>query len=386
VALSGGLSLKSPAIMQTHGGRARAIASGGLPADVAFIAAPTCDRYGNLNGVHGPAACGTLGYAMVDAQYAQFVVAITDNLVPYPTSPIDIAQESVDYVVQVDSIGDPGGIVSGTTRITDDPMGLQIADLATQVIDAAGLLVEGFSFQTGASGISLAVAAYVKKRMVERGVRGSFASGGITGALVDMLEAGLFHNLLDVQCFDHAAIESYRRNPCHLSMSASMYASPLRRGCVVDQLDAVILGATEVDVDFNINVTTASSGVVIGGYGGHSDTAAGARLAIITTRLNGGSFAKIVDRVTTVTTPGQSIDIVVTEAGIAVNPIRPELAERLRAAALPVTPIGALRGLAAEAATHRAEVPSMEQIVALVEYRDGTIIDVSTDLKLTHRG
>ena len=62
--------------------------------------------------------------------------------------------------------------------------------------------------------------------MSARGVVGSFASGGITGTLVDMFEAGLFRTLFDVQCFDLKAVESYRRNEAHQSMSASMYANP----------------------------------------------------------------------------------------------------------------------------------------------------------------
>src|SRR3954454_20069389 len=103
--------LATPAVMQTHGGRARAIESGDVHIDVAFIAAPTADTYGNLNGVEGKSACGTLGYPMVDAKHADHVVAITDNLVPYPACPIDITQEDVDFVVSVESIGDPRQIV-----------------------------------------------------------------------------------------------------------------------------------------------------------------------------------------------------------------------------------------------------------------------------------
>ena len=110
--------LATPAVMQTHGGRARAIESGDVHIDVAFVAAPTADTYGNLNGVDGKSACGTLGYPMVDVKYADRVVAITDNLVPYPACPIDITQDDVDFVVAVDSIGDPRQIVSGTTRST----------------------------------------------------------------------------------------------------------------------------------------------------------------------------------------------------------------------------------------------------------------------------
>jgi citrate lyase subunit alpha/citrate CoA-transferase len=82
--------LARPVVMQTHGGRARAIESGDVHVDVAFVAAPTADTYGNLNGVDGKSACGTLGYPMVDVKHADRVVAITDNLVPYPACPIDI--------------------------------------------------------------------------------------------------------------------------------------------------------------------------------------------------------------------------------------------------------------------------------------------------------
>ncbi|RJG00002.1 citrate lyase subunit alpha [Noviherbaspirillum saxi] len=375
-AVSGGL-LGRPAIMQTHGGRARSIECGELTIDLAFIAAPAADKCGNLNGVDGRSACGTLGYAMVDAAYARYVVAITDNLVPYPASPIDISQECVDFIVQVDAIGDPKGIVSGTTRATTDPVGLRIAHAAAQVIAASGLLVDGFSFQTGAGGISLAVAAEVRKLMQERHIQGSFASGGITGYMVDMLEEGLFRGLLDVQCFDLKAVESYRRNPSHQCMSASMYASPRTRGAVVDQLDVMILGATEVDLGFNVNVITGSDGVIMGGSGGHADAAAGAKLALVTSKLNAGGYAKIVDKVTTVTTPGETVDVVVTEEGMAVNPARAELRERLQSQGIRLVPIEQLEEIARNRASLAKEERQDEgRIVAVVEYRDGSVIDV----------
>lgn len=193
-AISNG-ALEPPAIMYTHGGRARAIESGDLHIDVAFVGAPTADPYGNLNGVGGKSACGTLGYAMVDVMYADWVVAITDHLVRHPASPIDITQDQVDYVVNVESIGDPQGIVSGTTLATSDPEGLRIAQTAARVIEASDLLGEDFSFQTGAGGISLAVAASLKEIMQQKRIQGAFASGGITGYIVDMFEAGLFRGL-----------------------------------------------------------------------------------------------------------------------------------------------------------------------------------------------
>lgn len=375
-AVSRGL-LRRPAVMSTHGGRARSIESGQLRIDVAFIAAPTADACGNLNGVDGQSACGTLGYAVADSLFATCVVAVTDNLVPYPACPIEISQDHVDFVVAVESIGDPAGILSGTTRATTDPVGLQIARSATEVISASGLLVDGFSFQTGAGGISLAVAAALKELMQERAVQGSFASGGITGYIVDMLDAGLFKTLFDVQCFDLKAVESYRRNPCHLSMSASMYANPHRRGAVVDQLDVMILGATEIDLAFNVNVTTGSDGVIMGGSGGHADAAAGAKLALVTTRLIAGGYAKITERVTTITTPGATVDVLVTDEGVAVNPLRPDLLERLRGAGIELRTIEELKAMADACATSTPAPRAITApIVAVVEYRDGTVIDV----------
>jgi citrate lyase subunit alpha/citrate CoA-transferase len=369
--------LKRPAVMHTHGGRARSIESGDLRIDVAFIAAPTADACGNMNGVGGKSACGTLGYAVADAHFAACVIAITDNLVPYPACPIAISQDHVDYVVEVASIGDPAGILSGTTRATSDPVGLEIARTATKVIAASGLLVEGFSFQTGAGGISLAVASELKQLMQEGRVKGSFASGGITGYIVDMFEAGLFRSLFDVQCFDLKAVESYRRNPCHQAMSASMYANPHRRGAVAGQLDVMILGATEIDLDFNVNVTTGSDGMIMGGSGGHADTAAGAKLAIVTTRLNAGGYAKVTGRVTTVTTPGATIDVLVTDEGVAVNPLRGDLLERVRASGIQLRSIGELRELAEARATGVPQRrPEDARVVAVVEYRDGSVLDV----------
>ncbi|MDO0824454.1 citrate lyase subunit alpha [Desulfosporosinus nitroreducens] len=368
--------LKKPAIMQTHGGRARAIESGELHIDVAFLAAPTADTYGNVNGVYGDAACGSLGYAVADAEYADKTIAITDHLVPYPAYPIEISQVFIDYIVKIDSIGDPKGIVSGTTRITKDPVALIIAKRATEVINASGLVREGMSFQTGAGGTSLAVAAELKKIMQHEGVVGSFASGGITGYLVEMLEEGLFRSLFDVQCFDLKAIESYRDNPTHQFMSASMYGNPHTKGAVVNNLDIMILGATEIDTDFNVNVTTGSNGVIMGGSGGHSDTAAGSKLAIVVTNLMKARLPIIKDKVITVTTPGESIDVVVTERGIAVNPQRGDLLEKLKMTNLPLMTIEELKLLAEKITGVPKGVETSEKIVAVIEYRDGSVIDV----------
>lgn len=369
-------ALEKAAIMHTHGGRARAIESGDLQIDIAFIAAPAADAVGNINGVQGLAACGSLGYAIADAQYAQTVIAVTDTMVPYPAEHVEISQEYVDYVAVVDSVGDPAGIVSGTTQITRDPIGLKIAAQTVEVIEAAGYLKDGLSFQTGAGGTSLAVAHYLKQRMIDTGVVGSFASGGITGYLVDMYEQGLFRALLDVQCFDLEAVRSFRENCNHQTMSASKYGNPHNKGAVVNQLDVMILGATEMDVHFNANVTTGSDGEIMGGSGGHSDTAAGSKLAIVVTQLVKGRIPIVKDQVTTVTTPGETIDVLVTERGVAVNPRHPELKEQLKAAGLNVKTIEELKTMAYALTGEPEAIAFDDRIVAIVEYRDGTVIDV----------
>lgn len=379
-AVSMGL-LKYPAVMHTHGGRPRAIEAGDLHIDVAFIASPACDTYGNINGVDGKSACGALGYAVPDAMYSDRVVAITDNLVKYPACPIEISQEYVDFIVKVDSIGDPNGIVSGTTKITKDPVGLRIAKTAARVIEASGLLKDGFSFQTGAGGTSLAVAAYVRDMMKKKGIKGSFAAGGTTGYIVEMFEEGLFESLFDVQCFDLKAVESYRSNKAHLGMSASMYGNPHNKGAVVNQLDVMILGATEIDRSFNVNVTTGSSGTIMGGSGGHSDTAAGSKLSIVVTQLVKGRLPIIVDEATTVTTPGESIDVVVTERGIAVNPLREDLIQSLNTAGIQTMTIDNLKRIAEEMTGVPEKIQLDDKIVAVVEYRDGTVIDVVRRVK-----
>lgn len=373
-AVSQGL-LDRPVVFRSHGGRPAAIESGRVHIDIAFIAAPTADCQGNLNGVYGPAACGSLGYAFSDARCAGKVVAVTDNLVPYPASPASIDETLVDYVVRVDCIGDPQGIVSGTTRITRDPVGLRIAQYAAQVIEHSGLLKDGFSFQTGAGGASLAVTQYLRPIMKRMGIKGGFGLGGITGYLVDMLEEGYFEQLLDVQCFDLRAVQSIRDNPRHQEISAMRYASPTAKSAAVDNLDVVILGATQIDDHFNVNVHTDSSGQIMGGAGGHSDTAAGAKLTMIVAPLFRARLPIVVDQVLAVSTPGDTVDVLVTQRGIAVNPAKPQLKAQLEQAGLPVYPIQELREMAQRLTGVPQPVPRGDRVVGLVEYRDGRIID-----------
>ena len=378
-AISEGL-MDEPVEFRTHGGRPRDIALGITPIDVAFIAAPTSDPAGNCSGKYGPSACGSLGYAFPDAMYAKKVVVITDNLVPYPLTDASIPEIYVDYVVPVDAIGDPRGIVSGTTKITRDPVGLVMAETAARVIRHSGLLKDGFSFQTGAGGATLAAAKFLKEIMLREKIRGSFASGGVTGYLVDMLNEGCFTSLMDVQCFDLKAVESIRTNPAHHEISAMQYASPAAKSAVVDHLDVVLLGATEIDTDFNVNVHTDSAGCIMGGSGGHSDTAAGAKLSMIIAPLFRARLPIITGRVRCISTPGRDVDVVVTQRGVAVNPAKPDLALRLKDAGLPIVDIHELKQIAERITGVPAVPPEGGRVVARVFSRDGEPLDVVRQL------
>ena len=271
--------------------------------------------------------------------------------------------------------------MSGTTKITRDPVGLVMAQSAVDVICHSGLLKDGFSFQTGAGGASLAAAKFLMDVMVRDKIQGSFASGGITGYLVDMLNAGCFRSLMDVQCFDLKAVESIRTNPAHQEISAMHYASPAAASAVVDNLDVVILGATEVDTDFNVNVHTDSNGYIMGGSGGHSDTAAGAKLSMIIAPLFRARLPIVTDRVSCISTPGRDIDVLVTQRGIAVNPKNQELKQRLKDAGLNVVDIHELKEIAERITGKPAKIQRGGRRVANVIYRDGTQIDEILSVK-----
>lgn len=366
--------LRSPVEFRTHGARPADIERGISPIDVAFIAAPTADKNGNATGKLGKSACGSLGYAYADAMFAKKVVVITDNLVERLDESI-IPGDRVDYVVEVDEIGNPAGIVSGTTRITRDPVGLVMAEMAAKVIEASGLLCDGFSFQTGAGGASLAAAKFLKDTMLTRGIVGSFGLGGITGYMVDMLRSGCFERLYDVQCFDLDAVASIKDDPRHIEVTAREYASPINPDALVNKLDVVILGATEIDTNFNVNVHTDSQGYLMGGSGGHSDTAHGAKMSMIIAPLFRARLPIVTDRVTAISTPGEDIDVLVTQGGVAVNPKNTELRERLVDFGIPVIGIEDLKMKAERITGAPAKIKRGERTVASILCRDGGVLD-----------
>lgn len=367
--------MEQPVEFMTHGGRPTAIMQGKTPIDVAFVAAPAADCEGSCTGKIGRSACGSLGYAFADAELAKKTVVITDGLCKRLEEP-SIDGKYVDFVVSVDEIGDPRGIVSGTTTITRDPVGLIMARDAADVIKYSGLLKDGFSFQTGAGGASLAAAKFLMEIMLEEKIHGGFGLGGITGYMVDMLRAGCFEELRDVQCFDLKAVESIRTDPRHHEISAFEYASPANEHAWVNSLDAVILGATEIDTGFNVNVHTNSSGTIMGGSGGHSDTAAGAKLAMVIAPLFRARQPIITERVSCVSTPGRDIDVFVTQYGIAVNPKNEELRDRLIRAHLPIVSIEELKAKAESLCGVPKALEHGERVVAKVIGRGGEVQDL----------
>ena len=295
---------------------------------------------------------------------------------PFPAVPVGIPQSVVDFVAQVPKLGDPKKIVSSTTRITTDPIGLQIAKYAALVMESSGYVKDGFSFQTGTGGISLAVAENVRNIMRQGKIKGSFGCGGITGNFVDMLEEGLFEALFDVQCFDLKAVESIGRNQKHVEMTAGMYANPFNCGSVVNRLDCAILSATEIDVNFNVNVNTESMGYLLHNTGGHCDVAAGAKVSIVVCPSIRGRLPMIRDEVTTITTPGETVGVIVTERGIAVNDNLPELKAELIRRRAPVKDIRQLRDEIYAVTGVPRPIEFEDKVVGLIEYRDGSIIDV----------
>ncbi|MFV0379410.1 MAG: citrate lyase subunit alpha [Anaerorhabdus sp.] len=379
-AISNGI-MENPVVIRSHGGRARAIEMGDIKIDVAFLGASSSDEYGNANGSHGKATCGSLGYAKVDAEFAEKVVIITDTLMPYPNTPISIPQNHVDYVVVIDSIGDPDGISKGATRFTKDPKELLIAEYASKLIQASPYFKDGFSFQSGTGGSALAVGRYLKDAMIEKNIKAGFALGGLTGHLAEMHEEGLIDTLIDTQSFDKGAVASIQKNAKHYEISASMYANPANKGAAVNMLDIVVLSALEIDTKFNVNVMTGSDGVIRGASGGHCDTAAGSKLSIILTPVIRGRIPCVVDDVNTIITPGESIDVVVTEVGVVINPNRTDLIEHFKNVDIPQLTIEELKEYAYGIVGTPEPIEYSDRVVALIEYRDGSLIDVVYQVK-----
>ena len=363
------------AVLRSHGGRWQAIQDGEVHIDIAILAAPTADPFGNATGDRGPSACGLLGFALADSLYADNVIVVTDNLVPFPCIPWQIQGQNVDNVVVTDRIGDPGMIVSGTTELTRSPDRQHIAELTAKFIQAAGIMKDGFSFQAGAGGTALAFAIYLKALMKDAGIKARFIRGGSTKYLVGMLEEGFTDYILDGQTFDLEGVRSIRENPNHINTSPFTSYNWHGKGNFSTLVDTVVLGATEVDVNFNANVVTHSDGVLLHGIGGWQNCLF-SNCTILAIPSFRNRIPIIVDKVTTLCGPGELIDVVVTERGIAINPGREDLIRATKRSGLPIRLIEEIKEKVEELCGGAPEKADLDrQVIGVVKWVDGTVLD-----------
>lgn len=369
--------MKGCAVLRSHGGRVQAIQDGEVKIDIAVIAAPSADAFGNATGVEGPSACGILGYSLADMLYADKVIVVTDHLVPFPCMPFQIQGNYVDYVVVVDKIGIPEKIVSGTTQVTKSPDRLLLAEWTAQFCSEAGLLKDGVGIQTGAGGTSLSVGLHFHEQLKANNWKARFGFGGSTQYMVKMLEDGVLDYLLDAQAFDLEAVRSVKENINHIDLSVFQAYNYHSKGNYTSMTDIVILGATEIDLNYNGNVVTHSDGLLLHGIGGWQNCIH-SKCTILPVPLFRDRIPVIVDQVTTLCGPGELIDVIVTERGIAINPKRTDLIDKMKHSSLPIVSIEDLKAEADAICGVPEKAPVSdkdEDTVAIIKWVDGTVID-----------
>ena len=367
--------MKGVGVLRSHGGRYQAVQDGEVHINIAVIASPTADSFGNATGDRGPSACGLLGFALADSEYADRVIVVTDNLIPFPCIPWQIQGNNVDFVVKVDSLGEASKIVSGTTEITKSPDRLLIAEYVAQFLDEAGIMRDGFSFQAGAGGTALAFAIFLKERMKAKNIKARFIRGGSTKYLVQMLEEGLTDYILDGQTFDLDGVRSMRENPNHVNTSPFTSYNFHGKGNFASLVDAAILGATEVDVKFNANVVTHSDGYLLHGIGGWQNCLY-SKCTILAVPSFRDRIPVIVDEVTTLCGPGELIDVVATERGLCINPKRKDLLKAMKSSSIPILDIKDLKKEVNEICSAPAKPKlNKNKIVAVIKWVDGTVLD-----------
>jgi len=371
--------LPYPVVLRSHGGRWAAVKTGELHPNIAIIAASASDERGNCTGIIGKSAFGPISYSQIDAMYADYVIVVTDNVVEYPCKYQEIQERYVDYVAEVDCIGDPKNIMSGTTKITEDVDKLQIARDCVEIMDAAGLIKDGMVFQSGAGGISLAAMKFLGERLEEKNIVANCATGGLTKLILDIYEAGRVKNIYYSQVFDDYSVKFIQKN-LGLPADIGHYADPTSKGRTIDALDTVVLGGTEVDIKFNVNVNTHSDGRLLHGIGGHQDTAAAAKLTIITCPVFRKTNPIVREKVTTISTPGDVIDAIVTNEGIAINPKRKDLIEKVKNK-INLVSIEELKNIAYNATGGPQVLEFTDEIVGITKWFDGTLLDIIRKVK-----
>ncbi len=376
-----------------HGSRVRRMHTGEVRIKVAFGPVPYADIWGNASGFAGSPEhyVGPLGLFTADTEYAAHTCLLAGQVVNHHVLPRSLHMQNVDFVVPVDCPGNAAGVGSGTLdldRIRANKFNSVMAGQVLQVMKAAEVIRDGFNFQVG-SGTGLIVLDELARILGDQQIQAGFAVGGCTSLHVEMLKAGLIRHLLHGQCFQpsEGVMRSMREDKSHFELTTGDAYDFSSKQCVVDLLDVAVLSCLEVDRNFNAN-TVCANGRIIGGIGGAQGVAAGAKLTImflpLATGKKGRGFPRVVEDVYTVVNPGEVVDVVVTEEHVAVNPIsRSPSAEALKAnaqaAGLKLVSIDELVEVSRRKALDIGKIPARQEttdeVVQVVEYRDGTLID-----------
>jgi citrate lyase subunit alpha/citrate CoA-transferase len=136
-----------------------------------------------------------------------------------------------------------------------------------------------------------------------------------------------------------------------------------------------VLGATEVGLDFSANVNTHSDGMLLHGIGGWQNCLfSGCTILALPSFRD--RIPVIVDTVTTLSGPGELIDVVVTERGIAVNPRRRDLLDAVRGSDLPLRTIEEIQAEVEAICGGKPDRPEPgDEPVAVIKWVDGTVLD-----------
>ena len=181
--------------------------------------------------------------------------------------------------------------------------------------------------------------------------------------------------ILDGQTFDLDAVQSIASDPRHVATSPFTSYNYHGKGNFASMVDAAVLGATEVDVNFNANVVTHSDGRLLHGIGGWQNCLF-AGCSILALPSFRDRIPVIVDEVTTITGPGEMIDVIITERGIAINPKRQDLLDSVKGKNLPIRSIQEIKAEVERICGGKPAKPRLSSNpVAVVKWVDGTVLD-----------
>src|SRR3712207_8993918 len=95
-------------------------------------------------------------------------------------------------------------------------------------------------------------------------------------------------------------------------------------------------------------------------------------MSIIVAPLLRGRLPIVIDKVTTVVTPGETVDVLVTELGITVNPLRPDLKANFEKAGMELIEMDTLIERAKFLAGEPKKAEFSNEVVAVVRSEEHT--------------